>query len=402
MGKILKPSSLKSFSSLILVILIASFLFLSIPLLAQTISTFTFSFSNAYGSYSATTYYLQAMSNRPVILFLHSFASLNTWYTWMQQPVLEAGYILVMLEVPNPLFGDIIGNVTQNLQTREPVYAAAFSSCITSILTQNQLTGKIDSTKIYVAGHSLGALGAIQASTQDARIKAVSAWSPPFDLSGITLPKPMTLPCSIQIVIGSEEGAMYTSAINYYNQVQAPSKNLTVIQGGNHMQYLDQSEVSLESLIQNIIPIPFVGNEPATITVNQQHQIAITSLLSFLQPTIQPTSAATPTSTPSASPSPSRVPTGKPTPTPTPSSTSSTPNTLPSPSPFPSPNPSPTANPTPTSASKPTDSPNQTQTLSQALTRGVIYGIAVAISIMAIVAVVLVLRKRNGKMVKKR
>jgi hypothetical protein len=291
----------------------------------------------------------------PVILFLHGFASSNTWYSWTYQPFTEAGYILVMLEIPDGMFADLIGNISQ----RVSVYIAAFN-CISILEMQSQLAGKADFNKIIAMGHSLGALSALITATSDTRIKAVSAWSPPFDLSGYPLPKPTTFSVPIQIIIGSEEKTMYTSAVQYYNtELQAPNKNLTILQGGNHIQYLDQNMVNIEGIVDNLIPI--VGSETATITVNQQHQTTLSAVLYFLSSYFQsPSPTSVPTPTPTSTQSPTPTPTSTPTQVPTPTPTSTTTPTATPPIPTSS-TPTPTVIPNP--MAKPTSIPTTTQTL---------------------------------------
>ena len=269
------------------------------------------SFNFTYLTGHATVYYKSSMVKAPVILFLHGFASSNTWYSWTYRPFTDAGYILVMLEIPDGMFADLIGNISQ----RVSVYIAAFN-CISAIEMQSQLAGKADFDKIIAMGHSLGALSALVTATADNRIRAVSAWSPPFDLSGYPLPKPTTFSVPIQIILGSEEKTMYSSAIQYYNtELQAPNKNLTILQGGNHIQYLDQNMVNVEGIVDPLIPI--VGSETANITVDQQHQETLSAVLSFLSSFFQspsPTPFPTPTQTSTQPPTPTPTPTQAPTP----------------------------------------------------------------------------------------
>lgn len=246
------------------------------------LNQYTFTYKNQYGTYTATVYYTSTAKNAPVVLFLHGYASLATWYTWLQQPVTSAGYVLVMLEVPNALWGDLSSSI-QNIQARTPVYASAFSSCIDSMLTQSKLNGIINPAEIFASGHSLGGLGAMIAASQDSRIKAVSAWSPPIDLSGLSLPTPTKFTCPVQLIVGSQENAMYTSIVNYYNnELVAPQKDLFVVQGGTHLQYLDSNMVSIANYFVNLYSLPYVSGETATISVAQQHQEVMNAFLSFL------------------------------------------------------------------------------------------------------------------------
>jgi pimeloyl-ACP methyl ester carboxylesterase len=344
--------------SLLLIILIAflSFVYVNVkPVYSQ--STYQ-SFNFTYPTGHATVYYKASMVNAPVILFLHGFASSNTWYSWTYQPFTDAGYILVMLEIPDGMFADLISNISQ----RVSVYIAAFN-CISVLEMQSQIAGKADFDKIIAMGHSLGALSALITATADSRIRAVSAWSPPFDISGYPLPKPTTFSVPIQIIIGSEEKTMYSSAIQYYNtELQATNKNMTILQGGNHIQYLDQSMVNVEGIVDHLIPI--VGSETANITVDQQHQETLSAVLSFLSSCFQspsPTPVLTPTPTSSQSPIPTPAPTTTPTPTPT-TTPAPTPIAVSTPIAKPTPLPTPTQTPTPTLTLTPTPTPKPAPT----------------------------------------
>ena len=346
------------------------------------------SFNFTYPKGHATVYYKSNTEEAPVIIFLHGFASSNAWYSWTYQPFIDAGYILVMLEIPDGIFADLIGNISQ----RVSVYIATFT-CISTLEMQTQLTGKADFNKIIAMGHSLGALSALVTATSDSRIKAVSAWSPPFDLSGYPLPKPNTFSVPIQIIIGSEEKTMYTSSIQYYNtDLQAPNKNLTILQGGNHIQYLDQNMVNIEGIVDNHIPI--VGSEKATITVDQQHKETLAAVLSLLSSCFQSpsTQPPAPTSTSTQAPTPPPTPTATSTATPTPTPTlKAMPAPMAKPTPIPTLTqnslPSPTLTPTPTQKPIPTTNPISTPETANATTNIMPPGTIYAAAIIAAVAI---------------
>jgi PKD repeat protein len=73
-------------------------------------------------------------------------------------------------------------------------------------------------------------------------------------------------------------------------------KELLVIEGGNHIQYMDASIVTLINLISGFIEIPHIGNEPADITVEEQHRQSSQAYLrffnTFLLNTVGPTAQA--------------------------------------------------------------------------------------------------------------
>jgi hypothetical protein len=54
-----------------------------------------------------------------------------------------------------------------------------------------------------------------------------------------------------------------------------------VIEGGNHIQYMDASIVTMINLLSIFMEIPYIGNEPADITVDEQHLQSSQAYLRF-------------------------------------------------------------------------------------------------------------------------
>jgi len=257
--------------------------------------SFNFSFANKWGTYQATAYYAQGTQNAPVVLFLHGLDANKDWYQWMIAPYLGAGYVLVMFNIPSKwamqillsslninLPSKLTAQVSQSNQPQFGPFVDGFSPCIDSLSNLKQLSGVIDLTRIAATGHSAGGLGAMVAATQDSRIKAVVALSPPIYASG--LPHPTTFSVPVELQVGSNEGALYTGLVSYYNnELTANPKQLVVIQGGNHIQFMDANIVAMINLLANNgFTIPYVGNEPSGISTQAQHEISSQAFLSFL------------------------------------------------------------------------------------------------------------------------
>jgi predicted dienelactone hydrolase len=246
--------------------------------------SFNFSFANKWGTYQATGYYVAGTKNAPVVLFLHGLDANKNWYKWMIDPYLKAGYVLVMFNIPSKwamqglLSSFNISNKPSNQPELGP-YVDGFSACIDSL---SNLNGVIDLNLIAATGHSAGGLGAMAAAAQDSRIKAVVALSPPVQVSGLLHSLPTEFKIPIQLQVGSNEGELYNGVKNYYSQLQASVKQLVVIQGGNHIQFMDADIVLLINLLGKSIQIPYVGNQPSGISTQRQHEISSQAFLSFL------------------------------------------------------------------------------------------------------------------------
>jgi dienelactone hydrolase len=224
-----------------------------------------FSFTNKWGTYDGSAYYKEETVDAPIILFLHGLGSSKDYHMWMVDAFLEAGYVFVMFTVPGG-FTDIFSG-EPNINR----YTDSFSPCIDTLLEIPELTSVADFDILGAMGHSAGGLGALVSATQDPRIKIVVALSPPLNVDPI-LPKPMQFDIPIQLQVGTYEDEIY-AGITQYNKAElvAPISELLVIEGGNHIQYMDASIVALINLLSNFIEIPYIGNEPADITVEEQH-----------------------------------------------------------------------------------------------------------------------------------
>lgn len=255
--------------------------------------SFNFSFANKWGTYQATAYYVEGTKNAPVVLFLHALDANKNWYKWMIDPYVRAGYVLVMFNIPSKwaMQGLLSGLDIPSKRARKGFlsnqldlgpYMDGFSACIDSLSNLKRLSGVIDLDLIAATGHSAGGLGAMVAGAKDLRIKAVVALSPPVHESELPHPTEFSIP--IQLQVGSNEGELYDGVVKYYNQeLEAPVKQLVVIQGGNHIQFMDTNIVALIKLLaKSGYDIPYVGNQPSDISTEKQHEVSSKAFLSFL------------------------------------------------------------------------------------------------------------------------
>jgi PKD repeat protein/dienelactone hydrolase len=241
--------------------LFSSFVFVA----SQSEVVVDFSFTNEWGTYEGSAYYMEGTVNAPIIIFLHGLGSSKEYHTWMVDAFLEAGYVFVMFNVPGGLTDILSGEPNINL------YTDSFSPCIDALMGVQELNGVADFNLIGAIGHSAGGLGALVSATQDPRIKIVVALSPPLNIAPF-LPKPTSFSIPIQLQVGTYEDEIYAGITEYYEQeLVAPIMELLVIEGGNHIQYMDASMVALINLLSGFIEIPYIGNEPADITVEEQH-----------------------------------------------------------------------------------------------------------------------------------
>jgi len=239
---------------------------------------FNFSFANKWGTYQATAYYVEGTKNAPVVLFLHGLDANKNWYKWMIEPYVRADYVLVMFNIPSKW-------AMQGFLSNQPEfgpYVDGFSACIDSLSDLKRLSGVINLDFVAATGHSAGGLGAMAAGAQDSRIRAIVALTPPIHVS--ILPHPTIFSIPVQLQVGSNEGELYDGVVKYYDQeLQAPVKQLVVIQGGNHIQFMDAGIVALiKFLARNGYDIPYVGNQPSGISTEKAHDTSSKAILSFL------------------------------------------------------------------------------------------------------------------------
>jgi predicted esterase len=233
-----------------------------------------FTFTNEWGTYDGSAYYREGTVDAPIILFLHGLGSSKDYHRGMIDAFIEGDYVFIMFNVPGGFIDIFLGEPNMNR------YIDSFSPCIDTLLEIPELQSVIDFNLIGVMGHSAGGLGALVSATQDPRIKIVVALSPPLNVDP-SLPKPVQFDIPIQLQVGTYEEEIYVGITQHYEELIAPVMELVVIEGGNHIQYMDASIVTLINLLSNFMEIPYIGNEPADITVEEQHLQSSQAYLCF-------------------------------------------------------------------------------------------------------------------------
>jgi len=191
----------------------------------------------------------------------------------------------------------------------------------------------IDMSRLGVMGHSMGAMAALITASKDLNIKAIVSLAAPYlkdkhfddeyadELlseidwdSVLSASRNITIP--VQFQVGTRDALASDSAIIYYEASNSASKEFVSIEGGNHVQYLDEEYVWSRSslygalslffslglriiikmvmlyLSENGLKIIFVDklvgaavafgiDQPATITPSRQHEISSQNFLTF-------------------------------------------------------------------------------------------------------------------------
>jgi dienelactone hydrolase len=131
----------------------------------------------------------------------------------------------------------------------------------------------IDFKRIGVIGHSSGAAGLLMVSAHaHPLIRCGIALAPPA-YPHTTLPFRVNLP--IQVQIGTLDRLCPITAVKaYYAQLEAPIKELIVIDGANHVQYMDHEMAE--------VPVRLGIDNPPVICTEVLHQQSKTGFLRWL------------------------------------------------------------------------------------------------------------------------
>jgi hypothetical protein len=138
------------------------------------VGTFDDSFTNAqWGEFVLTAYYpavydgwdyIPAVDDAPYpgVAFIHGFMGNKDSNEWIGWHIGSWGYVAVLVGVPD------------SLRFEPQQWADGLKGAITTMLEKNgeegPLEGMVDGDRVAVAGHSMGSMGAILATSQDERI----------------------------------------------------------------------------------------------------------------------------------------------------------------------------------------------------------------------------------------
>ncbi|MGC0419500.1 hypothetical protein [Embleya sp. AB8] len=144
----------------------------------------------------------------------------------------------------------------------------------------NPLRGLIDHDAFAALGVSLGGAGALLAAARDRRIRAVIGLAPGRDAKEPELyaridTEVRNVVAPTLIMSGQNDGICPGSGVHYLDLVPRGYKTYLEIAGGNHVQFLDPSEVDI-----HLPGLPRDG-EPG-ITFAEQHAIANVYATAFL------------------------------------------------------------------------------------------------------------------------
>jgi dienelactone hydrolase len=123
-----------------------------------------------------------------------------------------------------------------------------------AVITYALANTPADSTKIAVAGHSLGGDVSVLAATGDPRIKAVVGWDP-VDGSPAAIPKMTSFTAKLAVIGETTDGSggfmpCAPTADNYdqfYTAAPSPAYEMTVV-GADHMDWVDDGSCAFCTL----------------------------------------------------------------------------------------------------------------------------------------------------------
>ncbi len=220
------------------------------------------------GTYKVVVYYPEYGSGKPypAVVFAHGFGSCSSWHKWIGRLLARNGYVMLSFTVPN------------RVSTEVQQWVDGFEGGITYLQELNkdspQLSGMIDMSRLGVMGHSMGGMAAIVAASRNPKIKAAVILAAPYmkdkqfddeyaeklrleiDWDGVlTASRSINVP--IQFQVGTRDAFASDNAGKYYEAVNSSLKEFVTIEGGNHVQYLDDEAVwsSLSGLIPLMISI---------------------------------------------------------------------------------------------------------------------------------------------------
>lgn len=279
------------------------------------------------GEYEVTIYYPVNGSGKPypAVIFAHGFCSCCSWHKWIGNCLAIKGYVALLFTVPDRVSTDVqqwVDGIEGGIRYLQQLNNES-----------EEFHDMIDMSRLGVMGHSMGAMAALIAASRDLNIKAIVSLAAPYlrdkhfndeyadellseiDWEGVlSASRNITIP--VQFQVGTRDALASDSAIIYYEASNSVSKEFVSIEGGNHVQYLDEEYVwSMSSLYgalslffslglriiiemvmlylsENGLKIIFMDklvgaavafgiDQPATITPSRQHEISSQNFLTF-------------------------------------------------------------------------------------------------------------------------
>jgi dienelactone hydrolase len=247
------------------------------PPFSKAIERLDFSFTNKWGTH-ATTFYYHATTKKPtpLILVAHGLGASKDYHRWMINFLTHQHYVVLAYTLHGntiqQLFNIFKGAISSGKASFD-AFADAIPDSLLELSRYYKYAHLIDFKRIGVIGHSSGAAGLLLASAQThSKIQCGIALAPPA-YPQTALPSKVNLP--IQVQIGTLDRLCSFSAVkDYFEQLEAPVKELIVINGGNHVQYMDREMAE--------VPVRLGIDNPPTIDTDSQHQQSKAGFLRWL------------------------------------------------------------------------------------------------------------------------
>ncbi len=237
------------------------------PPLHETIESVNFSFTNKWGTHSSSFYFHKTISEpTPLVLIAHGLGASKDYHRWMVNALTQHHYVVLA----STLYGNTLQqlfNIFKGAISSGKASFAAFADAIPDSIRELTRFYKyerlIDFKRIGVIGHSSGAAGLLMVSGKaHPIIRCGIALAPPA-YPQASLPSRVNLP--IQVQIGTLDRLCPITAVKvYYAELEAPYKELIVIDGGNHVQYMDHEMAEL--------PVRLGIDNPPIISTDALHQ----------------------------------------------------------------------------------------------------------------------------------
>jgi dienelactone hydrolase len=244
------------------------------PPFSKNIERLNFSFTNKWGTHASTFYYHTTTKEpTPLVLIAHGLGASKDYHRWMVNILTQQHYVVLAYTLHGNTIQQLF-NIVKGAISRGKASFDAFADAIPDSIRELSLFYKlahiIDFKRIGVMGHSSGAAGLLLVSSQsNPIIRCGIALAPPA-YPQTALPSKVNLP--IQVQIGTLDRLCPVNAVkNYYEQLKAPVKELIVIKGGNHVQYMDHEMAE--------VPVRLGIDNPPTVDTDSQHQQSKTGFI---------------------------------------------------------------------------------------------------------------------------
>lgn len=230
------------------------------------VNMFQVSFSVLNKEYEADVYYRVSCDGkpRPAVIFAHGFLACKEWHTWIGKYLARSGYVALLFTVPDRFSTDVqlwVNGIKGGME------------CLARLNDDSYyLSNMINMSRLGVMGHSMGAMAAIIAASSDPRIKVVVSLAAPYMKDehyddeyaeelrvnidwDCVLSASHNISIPVQFQVGSLDAFAANNAETYFKAANSSLKEFITIEGGNHVQYLDDKPIWSHSSLEGLIPL---------------------------------------------------------------------------------------------------------------------------------------------------